>query len=571
MRQLSASSPSWDRKPAIAEDRPSFLHGIRHVERCGSLLAIEFSIPEQTRAMSGGPLLLAWLRPVFLTSSASTGAAVPQPARQSLPDLASLPPRSLLARIGTFPFVLAALVVMKIFGFALSGVGDNDIFWHLRNGQFMTAQHRFPSVDAYSYTAAGMPWLSHEWLSEFIYYTAFRAFHLQGLWIITAFLPAITACVMFYLAFQRSRDPFGAGIATLLGTALMSVGDGPRMHHFGWLCFVGIFAILQRFRLRRTGPLWTIPILFCLWINLHGSWPFGMVIFGLIFLAGFVKEDIGRIQAAPWTPAERLKLLVTGAASAAAVFINPFGSKLVFYPADLFLHQKLNLDVVQEWRVLAFSGATGVWVGITLAILLIGTALTGVRWRLDDLALTILVFYCGFSHERMFLPAGIILATVLAPFLTGLSSYDPAQERTRLNLALLAGILVAMVVLFPSEKKLQSKIDRTYPLRAVQYLRLHGGRGRLFNEYNWGGYLEWTMPEQRTFIDSRTDIFEHKGVLREFVDVIRLKHPEKVMEKYQIDSVLITPGTDINVWFDLQPNWHLAYHDAISAVYVRNP
>ena len=108
-------------------------------------------------------------------------------------------------------------------------------------------------------------------------------------------------------------------------------------------------------------------------------------------------------------------------------------------------------------------------------------------------------------------------------------------------------------------------------MHAVEYLRAHGGGGRLFNEYNWGGYLAWTMPEQRVFIDSRTDIFEYAGVLREFVDVIRLKHPEKVLEKYHIDSVLITPNTNLNVWFDLQPNWRLAYHDSVSAIYVRTP
>jgi hypothetical protein len=171
----------------------------------------------------------------------------------------------------------------------------------------------------------------------------------------------------------------------------------------------------------------------------------------------------------------------------------------------------------------------------------------------------------------MLLPAGIVMASILAPFLTGFSSYEPGHERKALNLTILAGIFIAMAVLFPSEKKLQNNINLTYPKAAVDYLRAHGGGGHMFHEYNWGGYLEWTMPEQRVFIDSRTDIFEYKGVLREFLDVRNLTHPEKILDKYKVDSILMRPDTPLNVWLDLQPNWQLAYHDYQSVVYIRRP
>src|SRR5207302_381682 len=91
----------------------------------------------------------------------------------------------LVKRIFSLPAVLCSFILLKVFVYCLSAVGDNDIFWHLRNARFMVAQHRFPRVDAYSFTAAGTPWLSHEWLSELFYYGAFRVWNWRGLFLLT--------------------------------------------------------------------------------------------------------------------------------------------------------------------------------------------------------------------------------------------------------------------------------------------------------------------------------------------------------------------------------------------------
>lgn len=481
------------------------------------------------------------------------------------------PSRSVLDRAGTFPIVICAFVVLKVFRyFSTAGAGDNDIFWHLRNAQYMIAQRRFPSIDSYSFTATGMPWLSHEWLSELIYFGAFRALHWQGLCLLASILAALAACGVFYLAWRRSEDPLAAGLATMLGTGLMAVGIGPRMHHFGWLCFLGIYAILEQYRLRRTGPLWAIPLLFCLWINLHGSWVFGFAIAGLIFLSGFITNDLGLLEASPWSRPERKKLILAGLASAAAIFINPFGYKMVWYPFEMLLHQQLNLQFVEEWRALTFQGPTGLWVGVTIFLLLVCTAVSGIRWRIDDLAITVFLLYCGLTHERMLLPAGIILPAMLAPRLKGFSSYDPLRERKYLNLTLLFLVVVAIIAIFPSDKRLQQKIDAEYPSGAVTYLRAHGVGGRFLNAYNWGGYLEWVWPEQRMFIDPRMDIFEYKGVLRDYLDLTYLKRPQDVLQKYQLDTILIAKDSTWAVWLDQRQDWRLAYKDAVSVVYIRN-
>ena len=80
-----------------------------------------------------------------------------------------------------FPLALASILAILVFILAGRGVADPDIWWHLRNAQFLFTHLQFPRTDAFSYTAQGYPWVAHEWLAEVPYYLAWRAFGLVGL------------------------------------------------------------------------------------------------------------------------------------------------------------------------------------------------------------------------------------------------------------------------------------------------------------------------------------------------------------------------------------------------------
>src|SRR5215470_18720115 len=81
-----------------------------------------------------------------------------------------------------FPFqvVLAGVVVVVLFGLMRRGMNDPDIWWHMRNAQYLMQNHQLPRHDSYSFTVAGHPWINHEWLSEIPYYLAWQAGGLSG-------------------------------------------------------------------------------------------------------------------------------------------------------------------------------------------------------------------------------------------------------------------------------------------------------------------------------------------------------------------------------------------------------
>src|SRR5215469_6628192 len=93
-------------------------------------------------------------------------------------------PRKLLKTVFSFPVFLGAVLAATVYHFANRGVADPDIWWHLRNAEYLLQSHHFIRADMYSYTVAGVSWINHEWLAEIPYYLAWKVAGLQGLFVV---------------------------------------------------------------------------------------------------------------------------------------------------------------------------------------------------------------------------------------------------------------------------------------------------------------------------------------------------------------------------------------------------
>src|SRR6266700_3877302 len=86
-------------------------------------------------------------------------------------------------RAGTsFLAVLIMIVIGVQFIFMMykPDLNDPDVWWHMRNAQYLFQHHQLPRQDTYSFTVVGHPWINHEWLSDIPFYLAYRAFGLIG-------------------------------------------------------------------------------------------------------------------------------------------------------------------------------------------------------------------------------------------------------------------------------------------------------------------------------------------------------------------------------------------------------
>jgi len=479
-----------------------------------------------------------------------------------------------LRRAFSFLTMLAFLLVTLEFIMTRGSVLDPDIWWHLRNAEYLFQHHQLPRADMYSFTVAGHPWINHEWLAEIPYYLAWRAGGLSG---INAMMFATISLIflgLLYLSYIETRHFKAAMVACSFLTFIASVSFGPRTILFGYLYLVLLLIILQRFRQKGSAPLWLIPPLFCLWANTHGSWSLGLIVFSIITAAGFVQGSWGRVDAERWTPSQMGKLVVTGLASIAALFVNPFGSRLVLYPLDMAFRQKLNISHVAEWVSVDFHDLRGKLVLALLLSLLVSALVRRTRWRLGEIALVLFALYSGLTYIRFLFLLAIVIAPVVTKILDFVPQYRPEADTPIINALVICLMVGSIIYYWPRSPELQKSISERYPAEALVYLKAHPPNGNVLNFYLWGGYLGWKDRELEVFVDSRVDIFEYAGVLKDYLDLLGLEQSKAILDKYKIRYVLMPqPGgyseSSLTYVLEHDPEWKAIYSDKLSVFMER--
>ena len=468
------------------------------------------------------------------------------------------------------PWLWFCLVALVISVLVPMRIGEVDIWYHLRNAQQFLTTHTFLRADTYTFTSAGAALLNHEWLAELPYYIGFREFGLRGLAAVNVMVLCLVFGGMYYLACRRGADCGDAALVAVAAVILGMYTAGPRMHNFGYLCLTVLLIALERFQETGKG-LWLLPPLFAVWINLHGSWVFGIVVIGIYLVSGLVKHGHGRVEAEPWKPGQLRTFLLVTAASAAALLVNPYGYKLVLYPFDLLFRQQANMGNVIEWQPVDFHNVYGKMALLLLFVVLATGLLSERKWAVRDVLLLGFALWMGLMHARFLQFAAIVMVPILAPQLRMCPPYEPSSDNSWRNL--LAGVAIVALIIggFPTSARLSPTIDQGFPRDALHFMQQNHLTGRLFHKYEFGGYIEWYAPEIKTFADGRTDIFVYNGVFDDYLQIGQVKHPLEVLDKYKIEYVLFPPETSLSYVLDHSPQWRVMYEDRVAKLYERAP
>jgi predicted secreted protein len=467
-----------------------------------------------------------------------------------------------------FPVLWFSLVALEISVLADMRIAEADIWFHLRNARELLTRHSFLRADSYTFTTAGAPLLNFEWLSELPYYFAFQAWGLRGLLAVYLVVLWLVFAAVYYLAVRRGANFGDAALVTMAGVVLGCYSFGPRMLHFGWLCLVLVLLVLERFQ--RTGKgLWVLPPLFALWINLHGSWVFGFGVMGIYVISGLVEGQWNNVEAKRWTPDQLRKLLLVFAASAVALLANPYGYKLVWYPFELLSRQQAVRDNMIEWQSVDFHSGWGKLAMFMILALLGAAWFSRKTWKLSDILLATFAVWAALNHLRFLLFAAILLVPILAPRLRLLPPYDATKDKPWLNLAITAAIAAIIVGSYPSAAQLQDRIDSVFPRDALSFMQQKQITGRLFNSYDFGGYIEFYAPGIKTFADGRTDIFAYNGVLDDYLKINTIERPLELLDKYKIDYVLFPVDKHLSYLLDHSAGWQTIYEDKTVKLYQR--
>jgi hypothetical protein len=451
---------------------------------------------------------------------------------------------------------------------------DPDVWWHLRTGQWIVETGHVPHTDPFSFTRGGMPWVSHEWLSEIIFYELWT--HL-GPGSLIGFSSLITTAGFLFLYARCPAKPHWAAALTVLGAAASAFSWGARPQMFTFTLASLLLWLLDQAE-ARPRLLLCVPPLFLLWLNLHAGFALGPALLVLYF-AGLIFESA--VGTTPWPQARPIvnRTLLVMLACLALVPFNPSGARLYRYPLDTLRSNGMRTFIV-EWFSPNFHRL--LYMPFLFVVLLLLIALAYSRSHVNGRTLLPLLFTAAAAFDAVrHIPIFILLAIpVIAaatpnpvtsrPLTAALSvrRRRPAMFYVAAIVLLAVFAIVRWIDLARSQAVREAEL---FPQKAVTFLETTPQPERLFAFYDWGGYAIWKLGSKyRVFADGRADLYGN-DLLRQSIQTVAQLHEgwEQVLDHWDVQTILMPPGSALAQALFLDARWKAAYGDSQAVVFVR--
>jgi hypothetical protein len=471
---------------------------------------------------------------------------------------------------------LAGILLFGLLAMTARNAVDPDLWWHLRTGQWIVETGNIPHSDPFSFTRAGSPWVSHEWLSEVAFYEIWKYNGAAGLIIFSAF---ITTAGFMLLYLRCPGKTLGAAAAALaLGALAAAPSWGVRPQMFTFALASLMLWLVERGQDRPRLLFW-IPPLFLLWLNLHAGFALGPALL-LTCSAGLVWEVVSGDTAWHQVRPYLLRLLLVFLACMALVPLNPSGAQLYRYPLDVLRSAGMRSFIVEwlppDFHQLRYLPLLLIWLALLVAL-----AKARSRPKARVLVPALLTFVAAMDAVRH-IPIFVLLATpvIAASFSlpSGLGRLSPESSPASspgFRLAFRGAVLLLMAGFALSRwqnlarNQVQTEAD-LFPSRAVEFLRSHPMPTRLFAYYDWGGYAIWKLyPEYRVFVDGRADLYGD-DLLHQFQKAVQLRAGwEQVLDTWGVQVVLVPQSCALAQALLQDEAWQVEYRDSRTVLLFR--
>jgi hypothetical protein len=501
-------------------------------------------------------------------------------------------------------------------------LGDAGIGWHIRTGQLILATHTIPRVDPFSSISSsvteGQPWYAWEWLYDAAAGWLDRAAGLNGVVLFTALIIAGLFAWTFRLLLHRGTNMLVALILLLLAASAAMIHFQARPHVVSWLFTLVWFWILESQERRCSGshsdfseyratksrswPLWVLPLLMVVWVNVHGGFLMGFALLAIYWvgavwqwfsLKGDRLDDVlqkiragGRIRA----------LALAGVLSAAATLVNPYGFKLHVH-IYRYLSNRFLMDHIDEFQSPNFHYVAQKCFAGLLLLTLVSLAAKKDKASASQGLVVLFAVYAGLYASRNIPVSSLLLILVIGPWLSdgmenlagkvsirwrrpASTSFLRRMETIELSLRghlwpIAAIALTCWIAAHGGKLGARPLMDahfdaKRFPVQAVDYLEKQGVQGPLVSPDYWGGYLIYRLyPRVRMVVDDRHDFYGEE-FLKSY---LKMMHVEPgwgdFLQQHQVRSVAVPKGSALANVLAETTGWQPIYGDDVTIVFVR--
>jgi len=470
-----------------------------------------------------------------------------------------------------------------------------DVWGHLSYGRWIWQHGRLPATEPLLPLCQGVPMVDPAWLSQLLAFGLYSALGVTALQFLFAACITLASALLAGAIWNRT----GSLVASLVGVAAALWANYQQLlvarpQLAGLVCFSAVLVIATSRRSRRS-DLVLVPAIFAVWANLHGSFPVGLALLGLLFV-GRAVDILFRTRTARALLHDRQirRLLLLTELAAVAVLINPYGFRL--YLAVVGISQNPNLQDLIEWDPLTLRMSQGRAAAVVSLALIILYRLSPRRVSAGEFLVLAVFGAATLWTSRMihwWAPlAGFYLALHLAAVLRKYRGRYPAESpATGLWSLVSVGLAWIFFAYTPfgyqvlhgrnmtaeqQAARFRKSVSRQTPIAASEYLHRHPPQGQVFNTYEWGDYLLWAGPPgTQLFLNSHAHLVPEEV----WQDYLRIAAGatgwDDKLDRYGVNTVVVDKRGRKNLIRRLKKEpgtWKVGYEDNVSAVFLRrNP
>jgi hypothetical protein len=402
-------------------------------------------------------------------------------------------------------FLAIALPVLAALLASLSSV---DLAYQLRAGDEILSTGAIPRVDAWTFTAEGLPWLDQQWGAQVILETVGRLGGWTGLALLRAALVGVVFGCLYLIGSRRGLSTRNASLLALAAFFVAAPALALRPQLLGMALFA-VALVLVSDRRRHPARLWAIPLLVVVWANVHGSFFLAPVVLGLAWLEDVAERFAGARQT-----------LLVALVSAIAACVTPFGPSVWLYAVGLATNPEVTRRIT-EWQPTTIRDGTGAlfFVSVAAVVALLARHGRPVPW--PTLAWLGVFVAIGLYAQRGLAWWPLAAAVVVVGLLATPTGAEPeprpeaATPRTmrRLNAAVAVALVLAAIALLPAWRPTDPAgvpvaVLTDAPPGVTAALRDLAQPGdHVFNPQPWGSWFELAIPDVKVALDSRIEFF----------------------------------------------------------------
>lgn len=479
------------------------------------------------------------------------------------------------------------LLIGVLFGLVVMGGpkiinADGDLGRHITIGNHILDSGSIPVKDIFSHTLYGEKLVPHEWLADVAFALAHRVMGLSGDLLLAALVIAMTVLLMYEEMIKRGVMRLNALAVTLWLISISAVHWLVRPHIFTFL-FVALWTYrLETIYKGESKNIGWFALVMLMWVNTHGAYIAGFVIWGTYFADWLLEFWQGR-----GTKEMGWRLGAIGGVSLLVTFINPSGWHIwgtsVGYLGNDFLTQ-----VTVEYMSPNFHDR-GMWLFMFMIAFGLFSLVQDRRLQVREGLL-----FAGWTIMSLYSIRNFpLFAVVNAPIIGGLAQswlgkvswllkrnagIDAVESKLRGHLwsifAFVAiGALLWHQVPLDLNRRGNIYLPEKMPVKAVDWLTANPQEGKMFNHFVWGGYLLYrTWPNDLVFIDGQTD-FYGESLTREYLTVVSGDDGwQTVLDKYGVEWILLRGDDPLAVKLSAveDDGWLLIYEDDLAVIFRRD-